>query len=59
MKKIMTSYVESHNFNAEYHNISTKCYNFFRKKGIFSSFKILNEKVELRILNMHSKVVVM
>ena len=53
MKKIMTSYVESHNFNTGCHNISTKCYNFFKKEGIFSSLKILNEKVELRILNMY------
>ena len=47
----MTSCAETHNFNAGYHNIDTGYHNFFKKKGIFLSFKILNEKIELSILN--------
>ena len=56
-EKIMISCAESHNFNAGCHNISTECHNFF-ERGVFSSTKILNEKVELWTFNVCWKAMV-
>ena len=34
-------------FCAKGYNLTVGCHNFFRRREIFSSFKILNEKIEL------------
>ena len=41
-------YAESHNLTSGYHNMTIRCHNLFRKEKIFSSFKILNEKIKLK-----------
>ena len=43
--------IRSHNLIVECHNMTIGYHNFFEIRGIFLSFKILNEKVELQILN--------
>ena len=40
MKKLY--YIQSDNFTTGYRNIDIGCHKFFRRKKIFSSFKILN-----------------
>ena len=56
-KKIMTSCAGNYNFNVRCHNIDARCYNFFRKRGIFSSFKIFHKKIKLWALNTHWKAI--
>ena len=50
-RKIMTSYARSLNLTIKYHHMVIECYKFFKRKRIFLSFKILNEKMELQVLN--------
>ena len=44
VKKIITCCVRSHNFNTGYHNIDTRCHNFFRKKEHFHHLKFQMQK---------------
>ena len=53
----MTYFAGSHNFNTECYNINIGCHNFLRRRGVFLSFKISNEKMKLQTLHAHWKVV--
>ena len=46
-EKIITFCTENYNFNAGYHDINTRCRNFFERERIFLLFKILNDKIKL------------